>query len=462
MESNDINKDNHSKDINNNNTNDINDKIIENPYVKNNNMEFVLMEKDKEIINLSHEIKTLNSNIESLSNIIKNKDLEISLLKADIDTFNNDKKIFEEEKVKYQKEICDLNKIIEEKNSKIEEIISSNNISNEKLNSILISKNNDYNKLNNEYYKLQNDFNLLNNKLILKDNTINKLENSIYKNTEKNNKLILMNKEIKEKNELIKNLQVKLGNINKELILSKSNNDEKFKKYYDIDKSQQNDIFSFFIEKIQNMVAFLENDKNFEFPDKYYEKMVEIKDGFVFYDLLEQNLLLLKNKISIKYNKIITQNNEYKKALKKQENKIKTLILDLEQAKKLVNNQKDQIINNLNKKISKSYEEISKLNNKISETSGQISQNQFNEFYQNALSKVNKACLKEFNLLNYKNISLFTIDEKLKNIINIIDCMNHKINHLNNFVKEYENYKNKVNRIINQNLSRSNGQNNEI
>ena len=40
--------------------------------------------------------------------------------------------------------------------------------------------------------------------------------------------------------------------------------------------------------------------------------------------------------------------------------------------------------------------------------------------------------------------------------------MNHKINHLNNFVKEYENYKNKVNRIINQNLSRSNGQNNEI
>ena len=394
MESNDINKDNHSKDINNNNTNDINDKIIENPYVKNNNMEFVLMEKDKEIINLSHEIKTLNSNIESLSNIIKNKDLEISLLKADIDTFNNDKKIFEEEKVKYQKEICDLNKIIEEKNSKIEEIISSNNISNEKLNSILISKNNDYNKLNNEYYKLQNDFNLLNNKLILKDNTINKLENSIYKNTEKNNKLILMNKEIKEKNELIKNLQVKLGSINNELILSKSNNDEKFKKYYDIDKSQQNDIFSFFIEKIQNMVAFLENDKNFEFPDKYCEKMVEIKEGFVFYDLFEQNLLLLKNKISIKYNKIITQNNEYKKVIKKQENKIKALILDLEQTKKVVNNQKDQIINNLNKKISKSYEEISKLNNKISETSGQISQNQFNEFYQNALSKVNKVYLK--------------------------------------------------------------------
>ena len=40
--------------------------------------------------------------------------------------------------------------------------------------------------------------------------------------------------------------------------------------------------------------------------------------------------------------------------------------------------------------------------------------------------------------------------------------MNKKINDLNNFVKEYENYKNKVNKIINQNLSRSKGQNNEI
>ena len=40
--------------------------------------------------------------------------------------------------------------------------------------------------------------------------------------------------------------------------------------------------------------------------------------------------------------------------------------------------------------------------------------------------------------------------------------MNKKINHLNTFVKEYEIYKNKVNKIINQNLNRSNGQNNEI
>ena len=469
MESNDINKDNHSKDINYNSANDINDNINENPYIKDNNIEFILMEKDKEIINLSHEIKTLNSNIESLLNAIKNKDLEISLLKADINTFNNDKMIFEEEKVKYQKEICDLNKIIEEKSSKIEEIISNNNISNEKLNNILLSKNNDYNKLNNEYYKLQNDFNLLNNKLILKDNTLNKLENSIYNNKEKNNKIILLNKEIKEKNELIKDLQVKLVNINNVLVLSKSYNDEKFKKNNDIGGGQQNDIFSFFIEKIQNLLVFLEKDKNFEFPDKHLEKMVEIKEGFVFYDLLEQNLLMLKNKISNKYNEIITQNNEYKKIINKQENQIKTLILDLEETKKLVNNQnnqKDQIINKLNKKIAKSYEEISKLNNKIPETtkgeSGQISQNQFNQFYRNVLSKVNKTYLKEFNILNYKNISFFTTDEKSKNIINIIDCMNNKINQLYNFVKEYENYKNKVNRIINQNLSRTNEQNNEI
>ena len=193
--------------------------------------------------------------------------------------------------------------------------------------------------------------------------------------------------------------------------------------------------------------------------------MVEIKEGFVFYDLLEQNILLLKNKIINKYKRIIIQNNEYKNIINKQENKIKKLLLDLK-FNENKNNQKEQIINQLYKNIAKNNEETNKLNNKISKMTkgitGQISQRKFNEFYQNALSKVNKIYLKEFNLLDYKNTKIYNNDEKMKNIINIIDSMNDKIDNLNNFVKEYENYKNKVNKIINQNLSRSNGQNSEI
>ena len=463
---NNINKDIHSKAINNNNKDNINDNFNMNAYIQNNTIECILMEKDKEIINLSSQIKTLNTNIDTLTNSIKNKDLEISLLKADLETFNNEKKIFEEEKEKYQKEICDLQKLIEEKNNKIEEITLNNNISKEKLNDILLSKNNEYNELNNEYYKIHNDLNLLNNKLILKDSIINKLENTIYKSKEKSNKFILLNKEIEEKNELIKNLQIKIANMNNELILSKNLNEDNVKRYNDIEKGERNKIFTFFIGKIQNLIIFLENDKNFDSPDKICEKMVEIKEGFIFYDLLEQNILLLKNKIINKYNGIIMQNNEYKKVINKQKNQIKKLSLDFEQTKKFSINKNYDLIDKLNKNISESYEEVNILSNKkpntTKEINGHMSENNFNEFYKNALSKVNKAYLKEFNLANYRNIQLLTVDEKSKNIINIIDCLNDKINHLNSFVKEYENYKNKINKIINQNLSRSNGQNNEI
>ena len=94
----------------------------------NNNTGLILMDKDKNIIQLSNINKNLKEKNETLLNELNNKNLEISSLKEDINSYNNDKKIFEQEINKYQKEISELNKIIQEKNKKIEEIISKNNI----------------------------------------------------------------------------------------------------------------------------------------------------------------------------------------------------------------------------------------------------------------------------------------------------------------------------------------------
>ena len=55
------------------------------------------------------------------------------------------------------------------------------------------------------------------------------------------------------------------------------------------------------------------------------------------------------------------------------------------------------------------------------------------------------------------------IDEnKINNILNVIDFYNEKLDRLNIFVKEYENYKIKVNDIINNNMNQNKEKNDEI
>ena len=379
----------------------------------NNNIEFMLMEKDKKIIELSNINKNLNEKIEALSIEIKNKNIEISSLKEDINSYNNDKKIFEQEISNYQKEISNLNRIIQEKNKKMEEIVSKNNISEKKMNALIDTQKNEYNEMSKDYQKMQNVLVVLNNKILSKDKIIDKLENTINKNKEKNSKIIILNKEIKEKNDLINNLQLKLGNISNELKISKSCDDENINKLYNNDNNEKNSIISFVIEKIQDLILYVDDDNNFgNNTNNLNDKIIEIKEDFILYDLIEQNILLLKNKIYNKYNNIIIQNKEYKNLNQLKDNKISELSNYLEQLKgnnQNKNKSNELIINQMQQTIKNRDLEINKLNKKIFEfkanNSYLITENQFNDFYNNFLSKINENNLREFNLRNYTNIN---------------------------------------------------------
>ena len=79
--------------INQNAINNINIQDIS----KSKNIDICLMEKDKEIINLSNQTTALKNNLEKLQKIIKEKDMEINSLKSDILTLNSDQKLKEEE-----------------------------------------------------------------------------------------------------------------------------------------------------------------------------------------------------------------------------------------------------------------------------------------------------------------------------------------------------------------------------
>ena len=461
---------NHEKEKNNQKDQNENiNKILPIINKKENNLEIILMEKDKEIIKLSEKNSQLNLNLENISNELKNKNMEISTLKSDIQSLNNEKKLYEEEIQKYQEEISKLNNTINEKDRKIEEFNSSNDLINKKYMDLLEEQKNETNKLAENSLKLQKEINELNTKLVRKNRDITNLENIICKNREKDNQLFILKKDLNEKENLIKEFQNKLIIANNDLQTSKNFNEERLKQIYIHNiNDKDNEIISFVVNKIQNLILFIDTDKNFDSnKENINENMIEIKEDCILYDLLDQNISILKNKIFNKYNSILRQNKEMNSKCRLQKIKNEELLKTLNQIK----NNHNETIGILSKKFNQMQnnsqnkeDEIKKLNRKISDLSNytfeSIPKDIFNNFYSNIISKLDKEYLSEFNLdENYLEQDTQT---KINNILNIIDLLVEKIKSLNHFVEEYDAYKIKVNEIINKKMNFSNEQNDEI
>ena len=461
---------NHEKEKNNQKDQNENiNKILPIINKKENNLEIILMEKDKEIIKLSEKNSQLNLNLENISNELKNKNMEISTLKSDIQSLNNEKKLYEEEIQKYQEEISKLNNTINEKDRKIEEFNSSNDLINKKYMDLLEEQKNETNKLAENSLKLQKEINELNTKLVRKNRDITNLENIICKNREKDNQLFILKKDLNEKENLIKEFQNKLIIANNDLQTSKNFNEERLKQIYIHNiNDKDNEIISFVVNKIQNLILFIDTDKNFDSnKENINENMVEIKEDCILYDLLDQNISILKNKIFNKYNSILRQNKEMNSKCRLQKIKNEELLKTLNQIK----NNHNETIGILSKKFNQMQnnsqnkeDEIKKLNRKISDLSNytfeSIPKDIFNNFYSNIISKLDKEYLSEFNL--DENFLEQDTQTKMNNILNIIDLLVEKIKSLNHFVEEYDAYKIKVNEIINKKMNFSNEQNDEI
>jgi chromosome segregation protein len=443
---------NHEKESNNQKDQNENiNKILPIINKKENNLEIISMIKDKEIINLSEKNSQLNLNLENIQSL------------------NNEKKLYEEEIQKYQEEISKLNNTINEKDRKIEEFNSSNDLINKKYMDLLEEQKNETNKLAENSLKLQKEINELNTKLIRKNRDITNLENIICKNREKDNQLFILKKDLNEKENLIKEFQNKLIIANNDLQTSKNFNEERLKQIYIHNiNDKDNEIISFVVNKIQNLILFIDTDKNFDSnKENINENMVEIKEDCILYDLLDQNISILKNKIFNKYNSILRQNKEMNNKCRLQKIKNEELLKSLNQIK----NNHNETIGILSKKFNQMQnnsqnkeDEIKKLNRKISDLSNytfeSIPKDIFNNFYSNIISKLDKEYLSEFNL--DENFLEQDTQTKMNNILNIIDLLVEKIKSLNHFVEEYDAYKIKVNEIINKKMNLSNEQNDEI
>ena len=113
--------------------NDIND------IPKGKNYDLILMEKDKEIINLSNVNASLRNQLEQFLKALKEKDMEINSLKSDISALNSDQKLNEEENNILKNRINDLSSEIIQRKKEIETISANNNGNINNINKALIS-----------------------------------------------------------------------------------------------------------------------------------------------------------------------------------------------------------------------------------------------------------------------------------------------------------------------------------
>ena len=184
---------------------------------KGSNIDILLMDKDKKIINLSNINISLKNKIEKYQKALKEKDMELNSLKADLSSLNNDQKLKDEENNSLKNRINSLSDQITQKQKEIEKITEKNNDNISNINKTFDVHMNEYQKLYKNYNDLTNDFNLLDNKYLNKEKECVLQQKIIHDLRNENKKIIMLNKDIIEKDKVINDLKRIIKN-NKEEI----------------------------------------------------------------------------------------------------------------------------------------------------------------------------------------------------------------------------------------------------
>ena len=202
----------------------INNDINDIPRGK--NYDLILMEKDKEIINLSNANASLRNQIEQFQKILKEKDMEINSIKSDMSTLNSDQKLKEEENNILKNRINDLSSEIVQKKKEIEAISTKNNGNINNINKAFDIHMSEYQKLFKNYNDLSNELNALNDKYLKKEKECLLQQKTIRELRNENKKVLILNKDLLEKDKVINNLKRVIKNNNEEI-----SNHEKENKY---------------------------------------------------------------------------------------------------------------------------------------------------------------------------------------------------------------------------------------
>ena len=427
-------------------SNKMNQNIINNINIqdlaKSKNIDLCLMEKDKEIINLSNQTTSLKNNIERLQKIIKEKDMEINTLKSDILSINNDQKLKEDENIILKGKINSLIQELTNKKKEIE-LISANNVGNLKnISQAFDTKMIEYQNLLKNYNEMSNDLNTLNEKLILSEKNIMNQQKVIQDLRNENKKIILLNKDLNEKERIINNLEKIIKENKDELYQNqkekkflndqiqnlstkeeflyktrlslqeyenvindmKNNFNKKIKNQELIIKEYQNEIKHYqsnnenFVNYIIEQINQVRN--NFEkhiinplFNDDIMNNISQPNESDSKYELIHQNFILLSHKMIEFKNKKNAELIQLKNELDEEQSNKKDLINNI-QLQKMSKSSIENSIIELKKIVEVKNEEIRELNIKLNKL---INENSNNNNNNNNYNNINTEDNKLFN-----------------------------------------------------------------
>ena len=454
----------------NENLKKINENISKTNKILNENIEIINNKIEIQLNNISNEnlislseknnmINNLNEKILEIQNENNNNNIEIKEYKNEINKLNNEINFFIENENKFNNEINNLkNKIKEISIKKIINENVNNNIDEINKNYLLhidylkkekINVENKLNNLNKKFIEIENEnFNLKNtiNNLNTKINEINninlELKNEI-ENFDKKNELLLIN------NELLKNIQFYLKQIDQIHFFNNNNNNNNIKNEITI-LNEINEKLNMKFSSENNSIAF-----NEEFAE------LEQKENSQLYEMLILFLINLQsmNKIEIQkiFSELTTEINKKENFNNSYSNNITNLTSNVNTMSNYNLNKFDELKNVLEERYLK-YEERIKNSVNINdfekilieskELYETIIENIFQVFYnnktdlnQNKILTIQMPLEKYHQIINNTNTNLAHVDQGINKKITEFKNQGKKIENALKIIMKYVNNK---------------------
>ena len=498
---------NNNTSINSKMLNNISALCAKNSNNQSKNLDILLMEKDKEIINLSTLNKNLTTQLEDISRVLKEKEIQLLSLTTDVSSFENEKKILIEENNQLKSQISELSVELSSKNQTISEISKKNKATVSDINNAFNIQMKNYEDALKNIQNVQSNNNSLTEKLLIKDKEIVDLQKMLYELKQENKKIFNYQKDNTEKNKIIVELQKTITNQIKEidklkLINGSINNNYHFCKrcendfVYNNDKphsvsknsesllihsnsntnnNNNNELVNFIIDQIKNVVLSIDNnivitnsiDRKSDIYLTVDNNMNKKDQNNFLHELIKQNFDLLINKINDKKIELIKTGNSLNNQQMQQEiSELKEIISLKNNENQKLNNQLNFLIQktNNNKENNTNKEDNNNINNNLNESlEKQYNEifaklKNFSDFYCGDLNKSTKKIdlkLPNFSLNDDNEKKLSDIIFTVKSLITYIENNNpnendkkeeenDKIKEINGLLKQKEKYLNKI------------------
>ena len=266
---------------------------IHNDNILNTQPSATIMEKDKQIISLSKTTKELSQHIETMNTQLQSKQYEIISLQTEITSLKSDQNIYENKIAQLSNQVntLSLDNDINNAKNESEQLSKQNHI--QQITEAFNTQIKDYEDITYQYECLQKENLHLKQEINNATQTIQSLQNVIFELKQDNKKVFILNKTIKEKDDVINTL-----NNNNEILkcnyneIVKENNNllkkvtslSKASEYLDIiNKSGSNGLINTTLSqiKLNHKIQIEQKEKEYNELKRNYDKIIKDNDSLI-------------------------------------------------------------------------------------------------------------------------------------------------------------------------------------